>query len=472
MTKSFYSAAIFFTGLYLLVNFVLFIIFTFQLGDGLLFMQQLSNLALLQFLILIGWSIVMMNYYSYKQYWLPFWVVLVSIIAYIFEFIILRYFLISLELSVYEYLAFYIAKGLGVLYGVSLVFSTSGRRLWLRIAGIIMIFSGIASVSTYIWKWNSFDFRFDGTGEEFEMWIFLISTLSLIGFILNFRSEKENAKGEITSRQKSIVEVMNVAGGIAFVIILFIGVRAIHESKWMLDHPHHIPEYLETIVEPFEARTYVSNLGDSLRYRLMKPLDYDSTKQYPLVISLHGSGARGKDNAKQILETLFPLLLSKEENQEKYPAFLFVPQCPFKSWWGDSSGSVKMDDLVIECMLSLENEFKIDKKRRYVTGVSMGGYGTWHLISLRPELFAAAIPISGAGDPAQILNTMTVPVWAFHGANDGLVPVNGSRQMIDAIRTAGGNPKYTEFPNSGHNIGDQITGTPDILDWLFSQKRK
>lgn len=102
----------------------------------------------------------------------------------------------------------------------------------------------------------------------------------------------------------------------------------------------------------------------------------------------------------------------------------------------------------------------------------MGGYGTWHLISTRPEMFAAAVPMSGGGNPALAPNMVDVPVWAFHGANDGNVPVSESRNMIEAIKTAGGNPRYTEYPKVAHNLTEQINNTPELLDWLFSQVHK
>lgn len=471
MSKSYYSAAIFFTVVYLFVNFVLFIILSFQLGDRVLFMNQLSNVVFLQVLILLGWSIIFLIYYRHKQYWFAFWIVIFSIGAYIFEFILYRYFLLSLEISLLQYMSYFLVQGLGILYGTSLIFSAAGRRLWLRLAGIVMIFSGIALIGSNIWKLHSIDYKMNGTAEEFEMWIFLVSNLSLLFFLLNFYNEKAYAVEIKTPRQNTLVGSMIAGGFMAFFCTLFIGIRTIHEGKWILDHPNHVSEYLEKMVEPFEAKIYVSSQGDSLRYRLLKPHDYDSTKLYPIVISLHGSGARGIDNAKQVAGSYFPLLLSKEANREKYAAFLFVPQCPFHSWWGDRSGNVKMDDLLMESLLDLENQFAIDENRRYLTGISMGGYGVWHLISLYPELYAAAIPIAGAGIPGNISNRVDVPVWAFHGEIDGNVPVNGSREMIEALKKTGGIPLYTEFPNTGHNLQEQLDATPGILDWLFSQKR-
>jgi predicted peptidase len=107
-----------------------------------------------------------------------------------------------------------------------------------------------------------------------------------------------------------------------------------------------------------------------------------------------------------------------------------------------------------------------------VSGNSRGGYGAWQYISVRPDMFAAAIPISGEGDPRFGLKIARVPVWAFHGDQDLNVPVSGSRNIINTMKFAGGKPKYTEYPNAGHDIWKSVTSTPGLLDWLFAQKRE
>ena len=121
-------------------------------------------------------------------------------------------------------------------------------------------------------------------------------------------------------------------------------------------------------------------------------------------------------------------------------------------------------------MDTLEEEFNIDEKRRYVMGISLGGYGTWHLIGSRPEKFAAAIPICGGGDPDMANNMINVPIWAFHGDKDRNVPVHLTRDVISAVRAAGGSPKYTEY-SAGHDIWNRVYNTPGLLDWLFAQKK-
>lgn len=471
MTRSFYSAAIFFTAVCFLLNCFLFVITSFQLGEQMIGMLMLTGLVIFQLLVLLIWSLIMLKYYHYKQYSFVFWVVVVSMAAYIFQFVLSQNFLTTYEISVYHDLSYYLALGMDTLYGISLIFSAAGKRRWLKIAGMLMSFAGLAMIVSYTWVMGSVDLRLNGTVEEIQHWVLLISSLSLGFFILNFYSEKETAE-EATSRQPTLVNAMNSAAMIALMATLFVGAKAVHESKWISDHPNHVPKFLKEIVEPFEAKIYVSSQGDSLPYRWLEPLNYDSTLQYPLVISLHGSGDRGTDNAKQIAGTVFPQLLAKPENRKKYPAFIFVPQCRLNTWWGEDSGDGGVDSLLIECVSALEKEFAIDKNRRYLTGVLMGGYGTWHLISTRPEMFAAAIPMSGEGNPALAPNVVDVPVWAFHGARDGNVPVSGARDMIEAIKNVGGTPRYSEYPEEAHNLTEKIINTPELLDWLFAQVRE
>jgi predicted peptidase len=130
-----------------------------------------------------------------------------------------------------------------------------------------------------------------------------------------------------------------------------------------------------------------------------------------------------------------------------------------------------VDTLVFETIAALEHEFSIDSKRRYVSGYSMGGYGAWYFIGTRPKIFAAAVPMCGGGDPGLAKNMVDIPVWAFHGAKDMNVPAGDTRDIIEAIKNAGGNPRYTEFPDAAHNIWKEVTETPGLLEWLFDQRR-
>jgi predicted peptidase len=257
-----------------------------------------------------------------------------------------------------------------------------------------------------------------------------------------------------------------VAMGVLYLIVLFSG-EAISAKKWQPD----MEAAIKNIAEPFEARTYVNTEGDTLKYRLLKPLRFDPSKQYPIMVCLHGSSGTGNDNYRQVAASMFPEFLTHGSNREKYQAFIFVPQCPFGTSWGGVHPLPGIDQLVFDAMASLETEFPIDPKRRYVGGGSLGGYGTWHFIESHPETFAAAIPFCGVGNPSLASKCADVPVWAFHGANDSRVPVSGSRDMINAMKAAGGNPRYTEYPDKGHDIGKLVSEEPGLLDWLFAQRR-
>jgi predicted peptidase len=304
------------------------------------------------------------------------------------------------------------------------------------------------------------------------LWAALIGVVAPVLFIVNFMRETEGSIKQHTSLQKITVGFMNFGAFVALALSLVFGYKVVGESLWLADNPPQVSDYLEQIAQPFEARIFVNSNGDSLGYRLMKPLDYDSTRQYPVVVSLHGSSGCGKDNVRQVAAALPLELLSSHENRTKYPAFLFVPQCPGQAVWGGIPGLPAIDSIVLEAMFSLEKEFSIDGNRRYVTGASLGGYGAWHLITTRPKIFAAAMPICGAGDPALAQNIVALPIWAFHGAKDQNVPVRGSGNIVEAIKSAGGHPRYTEFPEKGHHIARHVIETPGLLDWLFAQKRK
>jgi predicted peptidase len=213
---------------------------------------------------------------------------------------------------------------------------------------------------------------------------------------------------------------------------------------------------------------YVNSKNDTLKYLFLKPLDYDSTQKYPLVTCLHGGPKRVAGN----VEVAQPAqLLSEHANRKRYPAFVFVPQAPPGVLWGGLPQIPSLESLVLEAMNALEKEFSIDSTRRYITGGSGGGYGTWHFISMHPDMFAAAMPLCGAGNPELASRVTHIPVWAFHGDADRNVPVTGSRNMIEAIKKAGGEPKYNEFAGVGHNVWPEVEKTEGVIDWLFAQRK-
>jgi predicted peptidase len=228
-----------------------------------------------------------------------------------------------------------------------------------------------------------------------------------------------------------------------------------------------------------EKRTYTDTTGKVLRYRLLRPDNYDAKKSYPLVLLLHGAGERGNDNEKQ-LKWGVPQFTSAA-NRQKYPCFLVVPQCPDNMRWVEVDWGAAAHQqpaapsepmrLTLELMDALPKEFSIDPKRIYVTGLSMGGFGTWDICARRPELFAAAVPICGGADEATAAKIAKVPQWIFHGDKDGVVKPSRSRNMVEALKKAGGTPKYSELPNVGHDAWNPAYGNAELYAWLFAQTK-
>ena len=229
----------------------------------------------------------------------------------------------------------------------------------------------------------------------------------------------------------------------------------------------------------FEERVFSPRAGEQLKYRLMFPKDYSpsGTEVYPLVVFLHGAGERGDDNQKQLVHGMKDF--AKEENRQKYPCFVIAPQCPDGKRWVEVDWTLDAHkqpeesislSLTRELIKLLQSHLRVDSKRIYVTGLSMGGFGTWDLITRTPDVFAAAAPICGGADEALAGRVTKVPVWAFHGDKDSVVKVERSRRMIEAIQKAGGMPKYTEYPGVNHDSWTRTYADPKLMEWLFAQK--
>jgi predicted peptidase len=225
-----------------------------------------------------------------------------------------------------------------------------------------------------------------------------------------------------------------------------------------------IPSMAQDTIDGFVGRIY-KNSAHTMPYRLFVPKGYDPSKKYPLVLWLHGSGSVGTDNRKQIssASTLGTHTWTRPENQAKYSAFVLAPQSG-RAW--TSPGEL---ETVLEILAAVQKEYSIDSQRLYVAGQSMGGYGTWALIALRPDMFAAAIPLCGGGEVANAPRIANIPIWAFHGAADPTVSVWESRKMIDAIKKVGGKPRYTEYSGVRHEVWERTFKEPGLLDWVFAQ---
>jgi predicted peptidase len=230
-----------------------------------------------------------------------------------------------------------------------------------------------------------------------------------------------------------------------------------------------------TDTEVFVAEMYRNSRNQTIPYRLFVPPAYDKRKQYPLVLWLCGSAGRGNNNLNQISlgNVIGTHVWTTPENQAKHPCFVVAPQCPENETWSDAGAKPAAPLLLaLEILNELQRRFRIDPRRLYVAGQSMGGFGTWSVISAHPETFAAAIPLCGGGDETQAAKLTRMPIWAFHGAKDDAVNVERSRSMIAAIGKAGGQPKYTEYPDEGHAVWAKAFNEPELLPWVFAQSRR
>ena len=218
----------------------------------------------------------------------------------------------------------------------------------------------------------------------------------------------------------------------------------------------------------------------TLPYRLARPPASAPGKKFPLVVILHGAGQRGTDNA-QHLASVVPAFLAADI-RARHPSFIVAPQCPPDVKWTavnwqaippapQTAEPTYAMHLVLELIARLSADLPIDNDRIYLVGVSMGGSGTWDLITRRPDLFAAAIPLCGGADAATGRRLAALPVWCFQGARDDVVRPALSRDMIAAIKAAGGAPRYTEFPDAGHEIAAEVFRDPAVIPWLFAQRR-
>jgi predicted peptidase len=356
--------------------------------------------------------------------------------------------------------------GANIIFGLALIFSDAGKRYGLKLTGIYSSLAGMVLLATAVWYINSTEDQKLLTLEQVYKWTSLAGWIGPFLLMINFLSEQKqqrlNDQDSVPSQQME--GLMTFIRAIAMVAMLFFALKLTGETVSRISWERNAERKEKEWEKVWAARTFVGSDGDTLKYQLIEPTDFDPTKKYPMVVCLpYGGGVEGSPPAK---------LLLTETNRKKYPSFLFVPFCQKGSGWGGIPNYPTKDTLVFESIEALESEYKeIDVDRIYVTGVSRGGYGSWHFISLRPDMFAAAIPVCGGGDPNLAANIVDVDIWAFHGEDDINVPVSGSRDMIEAIKKSGGNPKYTEFEGSGHDIWGYVTKTPGVLEWLFEQKR-
>ncbi|HVS32174.1 MAG TPA: alpha/beta hydrolase-fold protein [Thermoanaerobaculia bacterium] len=222
--------------------------------------------------------------------------------------------------------------------------------------------------------------------------------------------------------------------------------------------------------------------GASHRYQVWIPAGYDDSRRWPAVLFLHGAGERGNDNTKQVAVGLGPAL---RDGTISVPAVIVFPQCPEEGYWAGEARKI-----ALAALDAVEGEFSIDKRRISMTGMSMGGTGTWILAAENPRRFAAIAPVCGwvskpppfrtvVDTPGWLVNSSQpfdevarrldhMPAWIFHGGKDNVVPPEESREMIARL---GVNAAYTEFDNANHNSWDPAYRTTGVVQWLVAQRQ-
>jgi predicted peptidase len=234
----------------------------------------------------------------------------------------------------------------------------------------------------------------------------------------------------------------------------------------------------------YRSENFAAPSGMRLPYRILAPSKIEPHQNYPLVLFLHGAGERGNDNEKQLVHAAVDF--ASKARREQFPAFVVFPQCPdgqrwVESDWGRPSGRGEFDlepsqpmAAVLQLVDSLVQQLPVDPKRLYVTGLSMGGQGSWFAAARQPQRFAAMLEVCGGGDPTWATQYAGIPIWALHGQDDGVVPISRAREMVVALTQAGHAPeiRYTEYPGVGHNSWTQTFKRDDVFEWLFSQRKR
>jgi predicted peptidase len=215
----------------------------------------------------------------------------------------------------------------------------------------------------------------------------------------------------------------------------------------------------------FLDRVFKDADGTEAKYVLFVPHDYKGKKAFPTILFLHGAGETGTDGQKQARTGLGNAIRKQEQT---FGFIAIFPQSQKRTWQADSDDGQR----AMKILAQVQKTYKVDAKRLYLTGLSMGGFGTWSLAVRYPTKWAAIVPVCGGGDPSQAATIKHIPCWCFHGDADMAVKVDKSREMIKALKAAGGKPKYDEYPGVGHNSWDKAYGNPELYDWLLKQKLK
>jgi predicted peptidase len=198
----------------------------------------------------------------------------------------------------------------------------------------------------------------------------------------------------------------------------------------------------------------------STGYLLFLPKGYNESRDaWPLILFLHGSGEAGTD--LEIVKRNGPPSIA--EHDSTFPFIVLSPQCPSSERWSPAQLEPLLDEII--------RHYRVDTDRVYLTGLSMGGYGTWDYATLHPDRFAAIAPVCGGGDPFAVCALRNVPAWVFQGARDNTVPIENADEMVTCLKACGGDVRYTVYPQTGHNAWDEAYATKELYTWLLSHRR-
>jgi predicted peptidase len=215
----------------------------------------------------------------------------------------------------------------------------------------------------------------------------------------------------------------------------------------------------------FVNKVFKNEDGSESPYVVFVPHAYDGAKTVPVILFLHGAGETKGGKMMPVQQGIAPHVRRREKS---FPAIVVIPQAETRGWQADGPNGKRAIAILDEVM----KEYKTDPDRVYLTGLSMGGFGTWHAAFTYPDRWAAIVPICGGGDPKGAGKIKHIPCWVWHGDQDRAVKVELSRQMVEALKKAGGEPRYTELEWIGHNSWDAAYASEDLYAWLFRQKRK
>lgn len=237
-------------------------------------------------------------------------------------------------------------------------------------------------------------------------------------------------------------------------LVLWAGCAAMPEEKTMGNQsalpPGQHPQVFEKTITKTVSCQYLLFLPDGYR---------EEQRRWPMIVFLHGAGERGNDLKKVKIHGPPKIV----ENQRDFPFIVVSPQCHADEWWSN--------DVLIALLDEVTAKYAVDNGRVYLTGLSMGGFGTWNLACAYPDRFAAIAPICGGGNPGEACNLKKVPVWAFHGARDKVVSLKESKKMVNAVKSCGGDARLTVYPNSSHDCWTETYENNELYEWFLEHRK-